>query len=121
MFYKCKECEAEFGDEIHMKFCPDCSKEVTQIEEQTTPNSIEKHSGSYKCVPAPITITITEQEDYYTACNVFEEIINEETKCGWKYVGMEQVSTHKTVGCLAYLFGARAETSTFNMIIFKKV
>ena len=56
-------------------------------------------------------IIIRCKDDYCSVAEYFEEIINNETSNGWKYMGIESVSAIHAAGCLS---------SFFNMIIFEK-
>ena len=87
---------------------------------EVTNTKIKSVSGKYKCVPAPITIIINQKQDYESATNYFEEIINRETIAGWRFVGMEQVSTYQPAGCLSTIFGQKGVESKFNMLIFER-
>ena len=76
--------------------------------------------AQYKCVPAPKELVIDARGDYSSAINSFADLINSEANEGWKFYSMENIAVTQNPGCLAGLFGGKAVTGYFNMLIFVK-
>ena len=76
--------------------------------------------AQYKCVPAPTELVIKESGNYSSAISSFVDLINIEANGGWKFYSMENIAVTQNPGCLAGLFGAKATTAYFNMLIFVK-
>jgi hypothetical protein len=74
----------------------------------------------YKCVPAPKELVIDRSGTYDGAVRSFAELINREAGGGWKFHSMENIAVTQKPGCLAALFGKKAETIYFNMLVFAK-
>jgi len=72
----------------------------------------------YKCVPAPMQITINNKSSYDGAVRSFADLINSEAVSGWKFHSMESIKVRQDPGCLAGLFGQRGETVEYNMLVF---
>ena len=54
----------------------------------------------YKVVPGPQVVTIKDH-NYQSACDLFANIMNAEAAGGWKYCGMETITTQETTGCIS--------------------
>jgi hypothetical protein len=74
----------------------------------------------YKCVPAPKGFEIDKNGSSDNAVRSFADLLNRESNDGWKFHSMESISVTQNPGCLAGLFGKRAETTNFYMLIFSK-
>ncbi len=74
----------------------------------------------YKCIPAPVGLTIDSKGSYNAAVNSYAEIINKETQGGWRLDMIQSVPITKKAGCLAALFGSADITTYFNMLVFSK-
>jgi len=72
----------------------------------------------YKCVPAPKNLVIDSDGNHDDAVRSFADIINRESQNGWKYLSMENIAVTQNPGCLGVLFGHKAITTYFNMLIF---
>ena len=72
----------------------------------------------YKCVPAPSELVIDNKGSYDTAVRSFADIINREVNGGWNFHSMENIAVTQRPGCLAALFGQKATTVYFNMLVF---
>lgn len=49
-----------------------------------------------------------------------EELINEGAKEGWEFDQLSNVNIEVQPGCLSGAFGAKADYTRFDMVIFKK-
>lgn len=75
----------------------------------------------YKTVPGPVGLTIGSKDSYAKAVRMYAEIIDREAVGGWELDLIQQIPVTQKAGCLASLFGAKATTITFNMLVFKKI
>jgi hypothetical protein len=76
--------------------------------------------SEYKCVPGPKTLVVEKAEDMDSAVQQFSMLINEHCQDGWDFFSLEEISVENRPGCFAGLFGAKAETRSYNMLVFKK-
>ncbi|MFP4363994.1 MAG: hypothetical protein ACLFR1_08995 [Spirochaetia bacterium] len=76
--------------------------------------------AEYKCVPAPMELVIDKKGSYDTAVRSFSDLINQEATGGWKFYSMENIAVRQNPGCIAGLFGKKALTTYFNMLVFSK-
>jgi hypothetical protein len=76
--------------------------------------------AQYKCVPAPMTLTIDSKSSMENAVKSFANIINENAVDGWEFFSLENISVTQKPGCLGELFGGKPYTTHFNMLIFVK-
>ena len=76
----------------------------------------------YKCVPVPSVIdTGKKGKDLHgQAVSTYENIINKAAEGGWELSNIDTVTSAQQPGCLSGLFGGKAETITFKMLVFKK-
>lgn len=76
----------------------------------------------YKCVPAPSIINTgkTGKALHSQAVSSYESIINQAASGGWELSNIDTVTSSQQPGCLAGLFGRKAEIRTFKMLVFKK-
>jgi len=76
----------------------------------------------YKCVPVADVIDTGKQgKDLHSyAVSTYEKAINDAASGGWEFVNIDTVTSIQKPGCLAGLFGAKAEVVTFKLLIFKK-
>ena len=49
----------------------------------------------------------------------YEKIINDAAKGGWELVMIDTITSIQKPGFLARLFGAKTETATYKLLIFK--
>jgi hypothetical protein len=77
---------------------------------------------TYKCVPVPDVIhTGKKGKDLHSyAVSSYEKIINDASSGGWELVNIDTVTSVQQPGCLAGLFGSKAEAVTFKLLVFKK-
>lgn len=54
------------------------------------------------------------------ACQSYADILQKEANDGWEFVSIQQIPVTENPGCLQGLFGKHAQTTFFNMLIFKK-
>ena len=69
---------------------------------------------TYKVVSGPQVVVIKDQ-NYQSACDLFADIMNREAAAGWKYCGMETITTEETVGCA---FQPQTVKKSMYMLIF---
>ncbi|GHS85240.1 hypothetical protein FACS1894201_04710 [Bacteroidia bacterium] len=76
----------------------------------------------YKCVPVPDVVhTGRKGKDLHShAVSTYEKIINDAASDGWELVNIDTVTSVQQPGCLAGLFGSKAETVEFKLLVFKK-
>lgn len=74
----------------------------------------------YKTVAGPVGLTISNKDNYEKAVRMYADIIDRETVGGWELDIIQQIPVTQQAGCIASLFGAKATTITFNMLVFKK-
>jgi len=74
----------------------------------------------YKCVPAPTELVIDKKGSYDEAVRSFADLINREATGGWTYHSMENIAVTQKPGCIMALFGQKATTVYFNMLVFIK-
>ena len=55
------------------------------------------------------------------AAKYLEKVVNEWAKTGWEFFRIDEFSVIKTPGCLAVLFGAKAEHFSYYVATFRKV
>jgi hypothetical protein len=77
---------------------------------------------TYKCVPVPDVLhTGKKGKDLHAqAVSTYEGIINNAADGGWELVNIDTVTSVQQPGCLAGLFGSKAESVTFKLLVFKK-
>lgn len=77
---------------------------------------------TYKCVPVPDVVhTGKKGKDLHAyAVSTYETIINNAASDGWEFVNIDTVTSVQQPGCLAGLFGSKAETVTFKLLVFQK-
>jgi len=77
---------------------------------------------NYKCVPVPDVLNTGKKgKDLHSlAVSTYEKIINDAASGGWELVNIDTVTSVQQPGCLAGLFGSKAEAVTFKMLVFKK-
>ena len=77
---------------------------------------------TYKCAVVPDVIhTGKKGKDLHsTAVNTYEKIINDAAAGGWELVVVDTVESVQQPGCIASLFGSKAEVVTFKLLVFKK-
>jgi hypothetical protein len=63
---------------------------------------------------------IGSKDSYDAAVRSFADLINQEAKGGWLFHSMENIAVIQKPGCLAGLFGQKASTINFNMLVFEK-
>jgi hypothetical protein len=81
----------------------------------------------YKVVSIPRSLSILEKNlmkknvtgDQIVA-EYLEEQVNSMARDGWEYVRSEQMSLTVNPGCLAGLIGAKAQTTTYSVAVFRK-
>lgn len=74
----------------------------------------------YKTVAGPVGLTIGSKDSYSKAVRMYAEIIDREAVGGWELDLIQQIPVTQQAGCIAALFGQKATTITFNMLVFKK-
>lgn len=74
----------------------------------------------YKTVAGPVGLTISNKDNYEKAVRMYADIIDREAVGGWELDIIQQIPVTQQAGCIASLFGAKATTITFNMLVFKK-
>lgn len=74
----------------------------------------------YKCIPAPVGLTIDAKGSYNNAVSSYANIINQETQGGWELEFIQSVPITKKAGCLGALLGGSDITTYFNMLVFSK-
>lgn len=74
----------------------------------------------YKTVAGPVGLTIGSKDSYDKAVRMYADIIDREAVGGWELDMIQQIPVTQEPGCIAALFGSRATTITFNMLVFKK-
>lgn len=74
----------------------------------------------YKTVAGPVGLTIGSKDSYEKAVRMYADIIDREAVGGWELHLIQQIPVTQSVGCIAAIFGAKATTVTFNMLVFKK-
>lgn len=77
---------------------------------------------TYKCVPVPDVINTgkTGKDLHSYAVTSYEKIINDSSSGGWELVNIDTVTSVQQPGCLAGLLGAKAQSVTFKLLVFKK-
>jgi hypothetical protein len=76
--------------------------------------------AQYKTVAGPVGLTISAKESYTDAVKQYAAVIDREAVGGWKLDCIQQIPVTQQAGCLAGLFGAKATTVSFNMLVFVK-
>ncbi len=83
----------------------------------------------YKCVPTPTTIKIGKKDSHLEAVNSIQSLINKEAQDGWRYVGIDSISSEFDPGCIGGLLAAipiinmffrGAEAVDFKFFVFEK-
>lgn len=74
----------------------------------------------YKCIPAPMNLIVKSEKEMGKAVSGFGDLINSNSTDGWEFYSMEQIACTKPAGCLSSLFGAKDNTTYYNMLIFRK-
>ena len=77
---------------------------------------------TYKCVPVPDVVNTGKKgKDLHSfAVSTYEKIINDSAAGGWEFVNIDTITSVQQPGCLAGLFGSKAEAITFKLLVFKK-
>lgn len=71
----------------------------------------------YKAVPGPKIVSIDKNGGFQSATNLFADLINAQSRDGWKYHSMETITTSETTGCL---FNKKVIETNIYMLIFYK-
>lgn len=83
----------------------------------------------YKCVSVPTTIEIEAKDSHLAAVGAMQAIINKEAAGGWRYIGIDSVSSKYKPGCLGGLlaslpiigaFFRGEEAKAFKFFVFEK-
>lgn len=76
----------------------------------------------YKTVAVPIEFHVKagDVNGINHACQAYADILQKEANDGWEFVSIQQIPVTENPGCLQGLLGHRAQTTFFNMLIFKK-
>ncbi len=78
-------------------------------------------SYQYKMLQVPPVIQITAKEKKgREAAAYMEEIVNEQAQAGWEFFRVDSIGIHTEPGCLASLFGKKAETLEYYVVTFRK-
>jgi len=72
----------------------------------------------YHCVAGPTNIDVYSPKDLEKAVQTYENIINEQARQGWEYVGIDEFQTTLQAGCLR--FWASPTVRTSKMLVFRK-
>ncbi len=75
----------------------------------------------YKTVAAPKGFSVKAGKD--AAANAvaqYAELIQKEAVDGWELLFIQTIPVEEQPGCLAGLFGKKATTTYYNMLVFKK-
>lgn len=75
----------------------------------------------YQMVQIPPNITInTKNQRGNEAATYLQRIIDGHADEGWEFYRVDQVGVHSKPGCLAGLFGAREQTTYYNVVSFRR-
>ena len=74
----------------------------------------------YRCVPGPKNLVVNKESDMDRAVVDYGKLINQECVNGWRFFSLEEIAVTQKPGCLAALFGQKATTVNYNMLIFEK-
>ncbi|PIQ13392.1 MAG: hypothetical protein COZ23_05770 [Hydrogenophilales bacterium CG_4_10_14_3_um_filter_58_23] len=75
---------------------------------------------SYKYRVMPFIGKIKSNQSAVEVSNQLEALINEGAREGWEFHQVNNVNIEVQPGCLAGLFGAKAEYIRFDMLVFKQ-
>jgi len=98
----------------------------TPIQHTPVPIPVTSIQYEYKCVAAPMIITISSSSPAMQATEEkktvesFGEIINEECHDDWEFYSMEQITVKNNPGCLGAFMGVKAVETVYNMLVFRK-
>ncbi len=75
-------------------------------------------SFQYRVIP--FIGKINNKQSAVDVSDQLEKIINEGAKEGWEFDQLNDVNIEVQPGCIAGLFGRKAEYTHFDMVVFKK-
>ncbi len=76
---------------------------------------------TYKCIPVPTVVNTgaTGEDSHAQAVSTYQGIINNAADGGWELVNIDTITSQQP-GCFGSLFGRKAESVTFKLLVFKK-
>jgi hypothetical protein len=75
----------------------------------------------YKCICLPEHVFSAKKGHHHNqTLNAYQTVLNEEAANGWILDHIDTVTSTIRPGCLGFLFGRKAETITYKVLIFKK-
>ncbi len=78
-------------------------------------------SYQYNMVQVPPVIEIKAKENRGSEAAVYlQEIVNQQAREGWEFYRVDSIGIHTKPGCLASLFGKKAETVEYYVVTFRK-
>jgi hypothetical protein len=77
---------------------------------------------TYKCIPVPTVVNTgaTGEDSHAQAVSTYQGIINNAADGGWELVNIDTITSQQQPGCFGGLFGRKAESVTFKLLVFKK-
>ena len=77
---------------------------------------------TYKCIPVPTVVNTgsTGEGSHAQAVSTYQGIINNAADGGWELVNIDTITSLQQPGCFAGLFGRKAESLTYKLLVFKK-